>query len=217
MGLTELVVAASRYTLAQVAEALSLPESAVLRLSRLFELPRRYFRPVGKAPRLMIFGDDELEILKTVQQLIIAGKSIAEIKSYIEPVVLSRQVPDPPPSVLGWLSEVDPAEADLASYEASDRLNQTLADLTLQHYRQEQNAEKQPPLQALAQALAAIQPGYSDPDDETEFDAAEAGLLHQPGTSPGTVFAPPPVSLMTLPLKQQALQLQKELLQSLIK
>jgi DNA-binding transcriptional MerR regulator len=191
---------ALQYTLEQAAKQMDLSEVAVKRLSQYFQIPQSYYQAPQGQPRIFLYGQAEVMLLQKIQESLLAGHSLNEIKQIIQPELTTmRQV--------SLHSQVLPhtphPEDDLAEYEDDKQLKAHLADLTFKQYRQNVGVSK-PPFESLVKKIQ-----HHDPISiGRAFHSVTASKL----SSSSTQTIPIGPSWMTSDLKQRAFSLQRELL-----
>jgi hypothetical protein len=131
------------YTLEQVSRQLGLSEAVVRRVSSSLHLPVLFYPAEPGKPKLMLYSDLEVDILKRVQALLIEGYSIEEAQASLKDLLtLSHHQPELlKDGVLG-----------LVDYE-DDGMKARLAQSSLAQYRAAQ-VPKKPVFQSMMDRVA---------------------------------------------------------------
>ncbi len=144
----------SQYTLDQVAAMLNLSEAVVRRLSQYFRMPINYYATPPGQPRLLLYRSDEVQVLSRVQQWLVEGKNLQEIKRILQPHLYGHLLKQ------GQKNQDSRDERllegqSLVEYADNDELRQRMAEATFNQYRQN-NLAQQAPLMQLAQAVQGM-------------------------------------------------------------
>lgn len=150
---------ALQFTLEQVAQSLDLSEAVVSRLSQYFRIPRKAYQDHKHPPSFVLFEPHDVALLRKAQELLSEGASIAEVNAELaEEMAWDEEhtaLEDDVAAEDDW-DEAD-ATADLMDYPQDEALKEHLAQATLKHYRQRNNAH-QSPFKALVNRLQKDKP-----------------------------------------------------------
>jgi hypothetical protein len=141
-----------QFTLDQVAKQLDLSEGVVNRLAQYFNMPKSYYQAVAGQPRLMLFYAYEVDALKEIQQLLVTGRTLAEIKN-MRVVEEQASIASNEQSVFLTEAQIEDLP-ELMEYDQSDAMKEQLADLSFQQYRQN-NSPQKAPFKQLAETLTS--------------------------------------------------------------
>ncbi len=195
---------ALQFTLDQAATQLDLSESVVKRLSQYYQIPKRYYTLPKGQPRILLYDSREIELLREIQKLLVAGNSLTEIKKLI------TQKQD---SIEAELTDTstntepdDSADDNLVEYDQNEALKEQLAQTTFKQYRQN-NTPPKAPFMSLVKTLQTkgVKPATTKSKKMPQYQPPQ--ILQ--GLENAWQFHAPE---MSFDLKQRVLALQQEMM-----
>lgn len=207
---------ALQFTPEQVARQLDLSPSVVQRLSHYFEIPQSYYRAQPGQPRILLYRGAEVALLQTIQQRLIQGHALSEMKPMVAKALQDGQT-TPEPAAAAPAAHASPLhELPLMEYERDEQLKEQLAEVTFKQYRQT-NSPQKAPFKSLMQELGKP-PSRRGLAAAREPAPAEAASMGNPMALPEPLVTPPAKAAspwMSPDLKDRAMALQHELMQQL--